>query len=117
MLYSGHTNYQTKKQKIVPVETQSDYSDFTDEDDDFKISPKKPVPKMFLKLLNEKKKKASLHQPEISNNSESWLCILCKEDRKIDMRSCHKCNVFMHEECLGLNKHDKDVIMCPNCDD
>ncbi|KAB0804874.1 hypothetical protein PPYR_01844 [Photinus pyralis] len=48
---------------------------------------------------------------------ESWYCKLCQEDRVADMRVCVACNVYMHEECLGLTAKDKiPNFLCPECD-
>lgn len=65
-----------------------------------------PVSKSQLKLKN----KISGEKAD-----ESWYCFLCMEDRKIDMRICIQCNSYVHEECAGLSKKDKEMFICPNC--
>lgn len=60
--------------------------------------------------LCEPKKK-----PRKSTTKESWFCKLCNEDRVADMRLCNTCKSYVHEECVGLTKNDKQVFFCPDC--
>ena len=52
----------------------------------------------------------------VKNNNTSWYCPICKENRMIDMRACYKCSTYVHEECVGLTKYNKDIFLCFNCD-
>lgn len=46
---------------------------------------------------------------------ESWYCYVCDEDRIADMRRCSVCLSYIHEDCVGLSKEDKEVFVCPKC--
>lgn len=46
---------------------------------------------------------------------ECWFCFLCREDRQVDMRLCSVCYRYVHEECVGLTKEDKTILICPDC--
>ena len=46
---------------------------------------------------------------------ESWYCVVCHEDRKIDMRQCIVYKVWVHEKCVGLGPDDDEQFICPNC--
>ena len=41
------------------------------------------------------------------------LSLLQRENRVESMRQCLKCNVCLHEECVGLDSNDEFV--CPDC--
>ncbi|CAH1955815.1 unnamed protein product [Acanthoscelides obtectus] len=43
-----------------------------------------------------------------------WYCPACKENRLSDMRQCMKCQVWYHEECVGLTESDL-IFECPEC--
>lgn len=45
---------------------------------------------------------------------ESWLCQLCKEDRKENMIQCVKCKGWIHDLCAGVESHRKKYI-CDIC--
>lgn len=60
---------------------------------------------------SDKRKKSKL------SSEESWFCRACKENRVSDMRQCVKCNIWYHEECVGLTKDDKESFYCQNCDE
>lgn len=47
----------------------------------------------------------------------NWYCFICKEDRVADMRLCTSCCSYVHEECVGLTASDKELYLCPNCED
>lgn len=49
------------------------------------------------------------------NTKESWYCFLCTEDRVYDMRKCVLCHKYVHEDCVGLTKNDKEAFVCPHC--
>ena len=49
-------------------------------------------------------------------NDSSWYCPVCEENRMIDMRACSICSVYVHEECVGLTKDDKEAFICFKCD-
>lgn len=44
--------------------------------------------------------------------TQSWYCAACCEDYQADMRACKKCWVWVHEECVGLTKKDKEDFIC-----
>lgn len=47
---------------------------------------------------------------------EMWYCHLCKEDKILDMRLCSMCLRYVHEDCVGLTKEDKEpTFICPAC--
>ncbi|XP_063241735.1 uncharacterized protein LOC134541920 [Bacillus rossius redtenbacheri] len=73
------------------------------------VGSKENPTKLYTSPRRSSVTKKSLHQ-------ESWYCFLCKEDRVIDMRGCSLCKRFVHEECVGLTKHDKQVFVCPTCE-
>lgn len=50
-----------------------------------------------------------------SKKTESWFCGICCEDVVKDMRLCGVCGIYVHEECVGLTKDDKDLFICPKC--
>lgn len=50
-------------------------------------------------------------------NNESWYCNVCNTDAIMDMRRCSVCSQYVHEECVGLTKEDKEIFICPNCSD
>ncbi|XP_050500780.1 uncharacterized protein LOC126880769 [Diabrotica virgifera virgifera] len=92
--------------------------------------PSKQQEKSKDKNKQQEEKKINKHQKEQDNlnkenkekkinknlkSSESWFCHVCNEDRQADMRLCLACGQYMHEECVGLTKHDKDKFICPNC--
>lgn len=58
---------------------------------------------------------SGIQQRKQHPSSESWYCFLCQEDRVADMRLCRGCNTYVHEECVGLTKSDRDVFCCPKC--
>lgn len=66
---------------------------------------------------NKETKKHSVKSQEKSDSifKESWYCFLCCEDKRIDMRMCGICGTYVHEECVGLTKKDKDLFICPKC--
>ena len=47
--------------------------------------------------------------------SDSWYCAICDEDEVKDMRLCGECGIYVHEECVGLTKEDKELFICPKC--
>lgn len=47
------------------------------------------------------------------NTNESWFCFLCKEDKVCDVRLCFQCLRYVHEQCVGLTKQDKEIFVCP----
>ena len=54
-------------------------------------------------------------QPKKQKVKESWYCFVCNKDEVKDMRMCNLCGKYVHEECVGLTKGDKDVFVCPQC--
>lgn len=64
-----------------------------------------------------KKKEENVHQAKkkVSEKKESWFCLICNEDRIADMRICNMCGIYVHEECVGLSKQDKETFFCPKC--
>nr|CAI5838934.1 unnamed protein product [Callosobruchus analis] len=47
---------------------------------------------------------------------EAWYCHLCDEDQVRDMRVCSMCSRYVHEECVGLTKMDREpTFICPSC--
>lgn len=51
-----------------------------------------------------------------TSSTESWYCIVCREDRVADMRPCFLCQTYVHEECVGLTVNDKEKYVCWNCE-
>lgn len=49
------------------------------------------------------------------SQKDSWYCFICHEDSVKDMRMCYACGRYVHEECVGLTKMDKDAFICPKC--
>lgn len=45
---------------------------------------------------------------------ESWLCLLCQEDRKENMIQCIKCKGWVHDLCAGVESHRKKYV-CDIC--
>ncbi|KAF5275037.1 hypothetical protein FQA39_LY06974 [Lamprigera yunnana] len=85
----------------------------------FSGSSKKALKKENTKLLGKQVQKSKNHKEnEVSTkvkSSESWFCFVCNENRQVDMRLCSLCKRYVHEECVGLTKADKDIFMCPHC--
>ncbi|XP_063219165.1 tigger transposable element-derived protein 1-like [Bacillus rossius redtenbacheri] len=57
----------------------------------------------------------SVRQITASKKSESWYCAICCNDEVKDMRLCGVCEIYVHEECVGLTKDDKEFFICPKC--
>lgn len=51
-----------------------------------------------------------------NRKKESWYCKICREDAMKDMRMCFVCRTYVHEECVGLTKDDKQKFVCPDCE-
>lgn len=70
-------------------------------------------------LTNKPKNKQQQPSKKKTNKTteaESWYCSICQEYEVKDMRLCVVCRNFYHEECVGLTAADKDIFICPNCD-
>lgn len=50
-----------------------------------------------------------------SCEDDSWYCAVCEEEYVADMRVCSNCGTWVHEECVGLTKDDKEDFFCPQC--
>ena len=50
-----------------------------------------------------------------SERQQSWYCFLCERDSVLDMRKCCVCQMYVHEECAGLSKNDKEAFVCHCC--
>ena len=61
----------------------------------------------------KKQKISTVTQKE--NVADEWYCSICGEYSVQDMRSCGNCQVWYHEECVGLTKDD-DEFLCPDCE-
>ncbi|XP_076824884.1 uncharacterized protein LOC143470554 [Clavelina lepadiformis] len=48
--------------------------------------------------------------------SASWFCAVCESEAQLSMRQCSKCQVWYHEECVGLDSDDDDMFTCMDCD-
>lgn len=48
--------------------------------------------------------------------SDSWYCIVCKEDKQLSMAKCSRCEAWFHNECIGLESDDDDDFVCPYCE-
>lgn len=66
-------------------------------------------------LADKKEKNISKEKKQVSKKKESWFCFVCNEERIADMRICNMCGTYVHEECVGLRKEDKEVFFCPRC--
>lgn len=61
--------------------------------------------------------KSSVLRPKKAKTCESWFCFLCGEDVVKDMSLCNGCQRYVHEECVGLTKDDKnEKFVCPDCE-
>nr|CAI5823248.1 unnamed protein product [Callosobruchus analis] len=96
------------------------------------IEEKKVIPrKKYLNYRAQKVTKALLFDEQvkkknetgkskkiIKNNKvvEAWYCHLCDEDKVRDLRLCSMCSRYVHEECVGLTKMDREpTFICPSC--
>lgn len=72
-------------------------------------------------LFQEQQKKASKTEKnkkvvKTKKVVEKWYCYLCDQDKVLDMRLCSMCLRYVHEECVGLTKEDKELaFLCPSC--
>ena len=54
----------------------------------------------------------------VSSSKESWYCVLCRQEKQLDMIQCNTCRVWVHEECCGLtSKEEFYIFVCPSCAD
>lgn len=60
------------------------------------------------------KTQASSTKGTVRENPE-WFCFLCQTSRLLDMRKCHLCQKWVHEECMGLTESDDEEYECPRC--
>ena len=51
----------------------------------------------------------------LPSSEANWYCAVCEEEHVADMRVCHNCRIWVHEECVGLTKHDKEIFFCAQC--
>ncbi|CAG9761001.1 unnamed protein product [Ceutorhynchus assimilis] len=58
------------------------------------------------------RKSAVLPTTSKSAAEEVWICSICDIDCVADMRSC---GTWVHEECVGLTKEDKENFICTKC--
>ncbi|XP_072931645.1 uncharacterized protein [Epargyreus clarus] len=66
---------------------------------------------------NEHKKltKATKRKEPKIPKKHDWYCHGCKVDRLADMRQCKQCQMWYHEDCVGLTKEDEEQFICPEC--
>lgn len=66
---------------------------------------------------NEHKKltKATKRKEPKIPKKHGWYCHGCKVDRLADMRQCKQCQMWYHEDCVGLTKEDEEQFICPEC--
>lgn len=74
----------------------------------------RPTTNKKLEDSTKAKRKAVLKKT-LSKKAEGWYCTLCCTDEVKDMRLCGVCGMYVHKECVGLTKKDKDLFVCPNC--
>lgn len=48
-------------------------------------------------------------------DEQDWYCAVCKMNEIADMRLCVVCGKYIHEDCVGLTKENKDIFICPLC--
>nr|CAI5855461.1 unnamed protein product [Callosobruchus analis] len=131
----------TRKRRRLPV-----YSSSSDSDDDYSlrntsssegeeisfnesfreilptpvIEEKKVIPrKKSLNYRAQNVTKALFDEQVKKKNEtvvEAWYCHLCDEDQVRDMILCSMCSRYVHEECVGLTKMDREpIFICPSC--
>lgn len=100
-----NANNYTKGQKTKPRIKSSK---------DFKIKPDKTKVTQKKKLMGNSEKQGKKNK-KVINDKESWYCPACNMDTVLAMRQCITCDLWYHEECVGLTKDDLDIFICPNC--
>lgn len=69
----------------------------------------------------DKGKKRTPSRPLVKNKKAGdvaeWFCKICRKAEIKDMRMCSICSKYVHEECVGLTKFDKELFTCPDCVD
>lgn len=112
------TSKKTKNQKgSVVIRGQLKVKRNTNETKKMPLRSKKVVKKITKgKGYREDKtlKVAKKKDTEISQN-EAWYCQACNTGRVADMRQCKECQMWYHEECIGLTKEDIEQFVCSEC--
>lgn len=61
-------------------------------------------------MFVEKKPKDDIKHPR------DWYCYLCDTTDMLNMRKCSNCNVWVHDDCLGLTELDEEEFVCIKCE-
>lgn len=81
-----------------------------------------PTPKATPTLNGTTKSKTTTSKPMTKKNpkekadEQDWYCAVCQMHEISDMRLCSVCRQYVHEDCVGLTKENKDIFVCPLCE-
>lgn len=67
------------------------------------------VPNTKPDKIKTKQKHTIERYKKVINDKESWYCPACNMDTMLAMRQCSKCELWYHEEYVGLTKDDLDI--------
>ncbi|KAL1454544.1 hypothetical protein WDU94_010775 [Cyamophila willieti] len=114
---------QTKRQTAINsrgIILKSELFPIKERNNNTEVNPKarKMTTKRTTKVIIKQEKttkKTARKEKSPEKESPSWFCYLCGESSVMDMRCCCVCGEYVHEECVGLTKADKDIFICPEC--
>lgn len=72
------------------------------------------IEKGVQKTIKKRKIDKTCNKNKKNKDKDSWLCLLCQEDRQESMIQCLKCKGWAHDQCAGVESKTKKYI-CDIC--